>query len=71
MQVHGIGGTVGVLYYSLMASPNYVYELYGKSPINQSIEFTVRGREPDVPDVPHWTSWLESTGVTSSTFLPT
>ena len=27
--------------------------------INQSIEFTVRGREPDVT---HRTSWLESTG---------
>ena len=30
LQVHAFGGTVGVLFYSLMASKNYVYELYGK-----------------------------------------
>jgi ammonia channel protein AmtB len=29
-QVHAFGGTAGVLFYSLMASKNYVYELYGK-----------------------------------------
>lgn len=27
--VHAIGGTTGVIFYSLMASKNYVYELYG------------------------------------------
>lgn len=27
--VHAFGGTTGVLFYSLMASKNYVYELYG------------------------------------------
>lgn len=27
--VHGVGGTIGVIYYALMASKNYVYELYG------------------------------------------
>ena len=31
LQVHGIGGTVGVIFYSLMASKNYTYELYGES----------------------------------------
>lgn len=31
MQVHAIGGTTGVIFYSLMASKNYVYELYGES----------------------------------------
>ena len=31
MQVHGVGGTIGVIFYSLMASKNYVYELYGES----------------------------------------
>lgn len=31
MQIHAIGGTVGVLFYALMASKNYVYELYGES----------------------------------------
>lgn len=30
-QVHAFGGTAGVLFYSLMASKNYVYELYGES----------------------------------------
>jgi len=30
LQVHAFGGTAGVLFYSLMASKNYVYELYGR-----------------------------------------
>ena len=34
LQVHAFGGTTGVLFYSLMASKNYVYELYGKHPVN-------------------------------------
>ena len=39
LQVHAFGGTTGVLFYSLMASKNYVYELYGKRSyldVNQS-----------------------------------
>lgn len=29
VQVHGIGGAVGVWFYALMAKQDFVYELYG------------------------------------------
>ena len=32
MQVHGIGGAAGVIWYALMAHKEFVTELYGASP---------------------------------------
>ncbi len=39
MQVHGIGGAVGVLWYALMAKKELVTELYGEASCHLLQEF--------------------------------
>ena len=41
MQVHGIGGAAGVLWYALMAKKELVTELYGERPFASSCKYVV------------------------------
>lgn len=41
MQVHGIGGAAGVLWYALMAKKELVAELYGERPFASFCKYVV------------------------------